>query len=281
MAMQIGLALYSIRELLQKDYLGSLEKVAAIGYDCVELVNFPPQMGASFSATNKEIKNKIQELGLRPISSHVSLTPDADPNDIVSEVAETGSEAVVLPFANMNSMEEIKQVADLSNLLGEKCKERGMRFFYHNHFQEFVKVDGKYALDIFLEMTDPELVNIELDTFWVLRAGLEPIETIKKLGSRCKILHQKDLSKDAYQGSLLDKIEGPITMESMGELGERGLAIPTDIVEVGTGVMDIENICKAGRKIGSECIIVELDFIHKEDPFESLKISYDTLKKFA
>jgi sugar phosphate isomerase/epimerase len=185
---------------------------------------------------------------------------------------------MVLPFSLMFTMEDVLKTADLCNKLGKKCSEKGMKFYYHNHSQEFIKIGDKFALELLLENTNPEYVSIELDTYWVARAGLDPIEMIKKLGSRCKIIHQKDLSSKADPVNLFDLMQGTINAETVMGAMMNG-AKETDIVEVGTGILDIEEIYKTAAELDyAQYIIVELDFTHNMPVFESIALSLKNLQ---
>lgn len=273
-----GLALYSLMGELKKDYMGTLEKVAKLGYKYIEYASVPVGEDGRPVATPSEIGAKVKELGLTAISSHVMMNEDSDIDALIADNILMGTQAIVLPFCHMYTMSNVLKTADFCNKVAKKCSESGMQFYYHNHFQEFVKIDGKYAIDLLLENTDPEYVNIELDTFWVTRAGLNPLEIIKKLGSRCKRIHQKDLSVDASPINLLEELHSPATEEIiMGIFGN--VFKPTDIVEIGTGTMDIKSICQTVSELNyAKYIIVELDYIYNMSPMDSLKLSLENLQ---
>lgn len=285
MKLKIGLALYSLLEELKQDYMGTLERVAALGYKYVEYVGTPVDGEGKPVATPEEIGNKVRELGLIPISSHVMMSGDSDLDQIIEDQKKMGTQAIILPFAHMYTMEQVEAIADLCNRMGKKCKDNGMDFYYHNHCQEFVMVDGKTAMDRLLEMTDPELVSIELDTYWVERAGLCPTKMIKQLGSRCKRIHQKDLNKTAENVNLLEGLEAPVTQDSM--MAKLFSTKPDDIVPVGTGAMDIASICRTTEAMDyAQYIIVELDSVSRmteEDhgdglsPLQSVELSLKNL----
>jgi sugar phosphate isomerase/epimerase len=275
-----GLALYSIMGELKKDYMGTLEKVAEVGFKYIEYVSTPLGDDGNPVATPAQIGAKVKELGLTAISSHVMMKADSDIDALIADNMQMGAEAMVLPFAHMYTLEEVLKVADICNKAGKKCSEKGMKFYYHNHFQEFVKIDGKFALQLLLENTDPRYVNIELDTYWVTRAGLNPIEVIEKLGSRCKMIHQKDLSAAATPVNLYDALEGPINEETIMGILRGGAHKPTDIVEVGTGILDIDGICKKVSELNyAQYIIVELDHIYNMPPMDSIALSLKNLQK--
>lgn len=275
-----GLALYSLMDELKKDYMGTLEKVAKLGYKNIEYAFIPVGDDGKPVATPAEIGAKVKELGLTAISSHVMMNEDSDIDALIAENIVMGAQAIVLPFTHMYTIEDVLKIAKLCNKVAKKCNDNGMEFYYHNHFQEFVKIGDKFALELLLENTDPEYVNIELDTYWVTRAGLDPVEIIKKLGSRCKRIHQKDLIASATPINLFEALQGPATEESIMTILLGGIAKPTDIVEVGTGIMDIKAICKIVSELDyAQYVIVELDHIYNMPPMDSIELSLKNLQE--
>ncbi|MGI5959754.1 MAG: sugar phosphate isomerase/epimerase family protein [Massiliimalia sp.] len=286
MKLKTGLALYSLLAELKEDYLGTLEKVKEMGYEYVEFVATPKNEDGTPVVTPKQIGDKIKELGLVATSSHMGFDENTDIDALIEENVQMGSHALVLPFAMMFTKEQVLNLAALCNKVAKKCKERGLDFYYHNHFQEFVKIDGKYALELFAENTDPDLVKFELDLYWVTRAGIDPVEMMKKLGSRCTMLHQKDLNKDVKTVNLYDTVEGECNQETvMGAM--RSATTPNDIVPVGTGCLDVARFCKVGDELGyATHILVELDSVSSMteenyttalSPQESVRLSLKNL----
>lgn len=287
MELKTGLALFSLMSELKEDYLGTLEKVSALGCKTVEFVATPKDENGAPVVTAEEIGRKVEELHLEAISSHVMLDASTDLDRVIDENLKMGAKALVLPFAAMFTQEQVLKTAELCNKAAEKCRRQGMKFFYHNHFQEFVKIDGKYALDLLAENTDPDLVQFELDLYWAYRAGIDPTELLKKLGSRCTMLHQKDLSRYAETPNLFFAVKGEHNEENvMGAM--RTATKPTDIVPVGSGILPVSEYCKTAEALGyATHILVELDSVcgYTEEnhstpltPLESVDYSLKTLK---
>ena len=106
------------------------------------------------------------------------------------------------------------------NWVGEKLAAHGMQFLIHNHYHEFQKLNGKEILYHIMDNTDPKYVSFELDTFWAMRGGMDPVEVMKRLGSRLKLVHQKDFSKTSTSPVNLWTVKDPetlITRETFGE----------------------------------------------------------------
>ena len=284
MKMNVGLSMFSVMGELMQDYMGTLENVAKAGYKYIEYII--PHSGEGLP-TPEEIGAKVKELGLTAVSSHCNFTAEDDLEKIADDHVKMGAGAIVLPMTVMGNMDEVKKVADLCNRMGKICHERGMGFFYHNHCQEFLKIDGKYALLWLAELTNPEWVSFEVDTFWAKRGGVCPVELLKMLGSRCKLIHQKDMGESANPVNLMEGV----TELSADSFREKifGRTNPTDIVTVGTGTMDIQSIVDTAAELGfAPTIIVELDCIcrftedHYEtplSPLESIRVSRENLEK--
>ncbi|MDO8686170.1 MAG: sugar phosphate isomerase/epimerase, partial [Clostridiales bacterium] len=228
----IGLQLYSIKELTYKDFLGTLEKVAKIGYDGVEFDGY-------FNTPSGELRNALKAFGLKAAGSHSSIEPLINDLDAMIEYSlQIESPYIIcsgLPEEMRNSADVYKRTAELFNKIGRKCKENGLRFGYHNHSDEFEKFDGSFGLDLFVENTDPELFFIELDTYWVEYTGQKSVDFIEKYKERCSILHIKDL----------------ISMEDKRN------------TEIGRGCMDFKAITNVGKKYGVEWYTVEQEYFDK------------------
>lgn len=288
MELKIGLALYSLMAELREDYFGTLEKVKELGFKYIEYVGTPIGDDGKPVATPKEIGNKVKELGLKAISSHVMIDFDSDVDRIIEDNLLMGAQAIVMPMIFMESLEKVKKVAELCNVVGRKCQESGLDFYYHNHFHEFAVFEGKTALDWLMELTDKKYVRMELDTYWVKRAGLDPIEEIKKLDHRCRIIHQKDLNKNIEDISLMKYLQYPPTNTNVFQVFQEHTG-SEDIVCLGEGSLDIPEIIKVTQDLDyARYIVIELDSISTKTekdlyqgrtPLETIAESYRYLKE--
>jgi sugar phosphate isomerase/epimerase len=239
MKFPIAIQPFTIREAISQDYAGSLEKIAAIGYTGIEL-GLPPD-----GMTIKEQKDLLARIGLQVIGTHGSLEQlTNDLGTITDYLHEVGGKYTALSH-HFDSKEAVLEAAQQFNRIGESLAKQGITFLYHNHNWEFIQFDGEYALDILLRETDPSLVKMELDTYWVKRAGLDPAAYLRKLTDRCPLLHIKDM-----------------------EPGEEQF-----FAEVGEGILDFADILKAAGEVGTQWLVVEQDSCRRS-PFESLAISY-------
>jgi sugar phosphate isomerase/epimerase len=225
----IALQLYTVRDELEKDFTGALRKVAEMGYTNVELAGF----GGNSA---KDLKAILDEFGLKAVGSHVGLDQLEGPNSskTIEDHNLLGIPYVVIPWLPQERREDkagYERLAGVLNEVGRKVKAAGMTLGYHNHNFEFdQKFDGKPGLAILFDETDPNLVIGELDTYWALYAGTDPVEFLNKYPGRFPLIHIKDMDQD-------DRSFAPI----------------------GTGVLPLDAIVQAAPAAGAKYLIVEQD----------------------
>lgn len=285
MSISIGVNLFSVFQALNNDYFGTLEKVAAAGYTNVELIttNFMTGVRYSDSFPLQTIKNKLEELGLKPIAAHERLDQDAQNWDqLIQENAELGCKAIVLPSAWIKNREDTLQTAEQLNAIGKKCKENDLQFYFHNHFHEFKRWGDTTLYDILVENTDPSYVKFELDLVWVMRAGLDPMAVLEKLGSRCDIVHQKDLNKEVLHLNVFDALQpGDEDLDMMQLYRGKGYIQAGDFVDLGTGVIDFKATYDKIKEMGT----IQYAFVENEgisdDKFTSIANDLKVLQKYV
>lgn len=242
----IGLQLHTVREFADNDFLGTLEKVSKVGYRGIE-------MGARVPLPLNQLKKELERLRLQVIAVHTLREALEQNLDGVIQVSNTlGSRYIVISWWQCESIEAIEEIAPFFNHVGERCRKEGIQFCYHNHDHEFKIMDGRYALDILLEKTNPEFFKLELDTYWAKFGGAHPLEYLKSHAGRCPLLHIKDMAADESR----------------------------TFTEVGTGCMDFPGIVSAAPEAGVEWLVVEQDEC-KRNPFDSITISYENLRKLV
>ncbi|GEM46406.1 sugar phosphate isomerase/epimerase family protein [Deinococcus cellulosilyticus] len=240
----VALQPYTIRDQLQADFLGALSKVAEIGYTALEIG--PPPAEISL----EDMKAHLQRLNVQVMGCHASVEQlQTNPENIISFLHEMGGKYVTLSYRFESKEEVLARAADF-NAIGRHLKDNGVQFLYHNHDWEFVKFDGEYALDLLLAHTDPDLVQMELDVYWVAKGGEDPATYLRKLQDRCPVLHMKDMEPGAEQF----------------------------FAEVGEGILDMPGILQVAEEIGVKWLVVEQD-LSRRNPFESIQISLENLKK--
>lgn len=186
--MEISLQLYSINSETQKDFAASIRRVGEIGFKGVEFAGYG-------GLTADEQTKLLKESGLYSVGSHSGLSVFEEGFEAELEYSKAiGSKYIICPSAKVDTMEDIKYLADVLNKAAKRAAKEGIKVGYHNHDFEFVKVDGKYALDLIAELTDDDVV-LELDVFWIAYAGVDPIDYIKKWGKRVELIHIKQIDE--------------------------------------------------------------------------------------
>ena len=265
----LGVQLYSIRDDMKSDPLGSLKKVAAMGYKHVEHANYVNRKFYGYSAA--AFKKILDDLGLKMPSGHTVMGKqhwDAAKNDFtdawkmtIEDAATLEQQIVISPWLDESlrkTYDDMKRYMDVFNKSGELCKKSGMRFGYHNHDFEFSqKLNGMTVFDIILQNTDPSLVVQQLDIGNMYNAGAKALDIMKKYPGRFESMHVKDEIKstegnDAYESTIL-----------------------------GIGVIPVKEVIDLGRKSGTKHFIIEQESYQGKTPMESIKEDLAIMKKWG
>jgi sugar phosphate isomerase/epimerase len=250
----LSVQLFTIRDAVAKNLEGALEKLAGLGFKQIELYGYN---GTFFGKSVAEFKTILANTGLSVISSHHttgivmkgkgSLTDGWD--KAVEDIDSIGAKYMVCAFLfpTERTAEHYKALPAMLNTAGQATKNAGIQFAYHNHDFEFEKLNDTLAYDFILNNTSPDLVKMELDLYWISKAGHDPVAYFEKYPKRFPLWHVKDM--EAGTGS---------------------------ITEIGNGKIDFDRIFDCRKKAGLKHWFVEQD-ISKGDIFESLKTSRDYL----
>jgi len=239
---KIGLQLYTIRDLMKKDFAGTLEKVAQAGYQEVEFAGY-------FDNKPEDVRKLLARLSLKAPSTHVPIEMLREKLDTVIQTAKAvGHQYIVCPWLAPadRTLEKYKAHAALFNKVGEACQKAGIQFAYHNHDFEFETVDGKIPYDVLLAETDPKLVQMELDLFWIKKGGQDTLAYFAKHPGRFPLCHVKDMTDDQK------------------------------MVDVGQGKIDFAAIFAQAKQAGLKHYFVEHD--NPDDPLQSITASCRYLK---
>jgi len=259
----IGLQLYTIRDAMKTDVPGSLRKVSDMGYRYLELASYAD--GKFYGIEPSEFRKIVSGLGMEILSSHTQVEAQGITLDNAKKMAEDhakiGVKYCVQPWVVEEARKTVasyqKMVADW-NKVGEIMKESGIQFGYHNHNFEFDTVEGKIPyFDIFLAELDKNLVTMELDLFWTIKAGQNPVEIFKKYPGRFQLFHMKDMFTNQ-----------PPFFTTTGV---------TDFAPVGAGVINFKEILAARDIAGMKYMFVEQDKSREEKPFDDIQTSITNL----
>jgi len=278
--MKLGLQMWSVRNSFEKDPRGTLERIAEIGYTDLQVNSFqitPEGMTFGKDVSAEDLRKTLDEVGLKAVSAHFIPTPDMRIETIAEDLHVLGVTTIADAAHFWSTPEEVRAWNYQFNLYGEAFKKQGIQLYYHNHFHEFQVFGDKTILDMILEGTDKDNVKIELDTFWAVRGGQDPIAWLKRLGSRCDLIHQKDLpANPANPVNLFHEFGYDINykMEVLWQIQDAN-----DFAEVGEGVLNISDYIQAARKYNdAEYIFVEQDMTSKTE-MESIRVSFANINK--
>lgn len=239
---QLGIQLFTVREACGADFKGTLRALAGMGYQGVEFA------GNYGGMKPDELAAFLRNVNLRPAGMHVSLADIADPQSDSYRYARAIGSAYVTTSLCGEVQKDWKGIVAQMIQAAAVAKSRGVVFTYHNHAEEFEKVDGVYALDYAFTHSAGSALQFEPDTYWIRKGGEDPVPYLRKFKGRAPQIHLKDM----------DRNDGSFT-------------------EVGNGLMDLPAIFAAGREIGTRWIIVEQDAC-KRPAIESARISARNLK---
>ena len=257
----VGLQLYTIRDAMAADALGSLKKLSDLGYKNLELAGYAD--GKFYGFTPAEFKKIVNDLGMDVVSSHTNVEAAGITMENAKIMADShaalGVKYCVQPWIEEpdRNIESYKRMIASWNEVGKVMKGNGIQFGYHNHNFEFANIDGIVPyFDIFLPEMDADLITMELDLFWASKAGQDPIEMFNKYPGRFQLLHFKDMKT----------VEAPFFD-----------VIKDDICSVGAGVIDFKKILAAKDVAGTKFTFVEDDNQGNGQPFEALETSIKNL----
>lgn len=256
---EIGLQLYTLREELPKDVKTTLEKVAKAGYATVETYGFSIK-DQFWGLTPKELKKILDENNLKAVSGHYNLGSflyDGNKEELIAAIEAAKilkSEFLTIPWVDepfRRNIDDYKKIAVRVNEAAVMCKKAGLKLAYHNHDFEFEKHDGITGFEILLKETDKDLVFFELDLYWVIHSGNDPLKLFKENPGRFKMWHVKD--KDKKNNDLN--------------------------TEVGFGTIDFKSLFAAAKQSGMVHFFVEQENNFASSSFESIKLSCDFISK--
>jgi sugar phosphate isomerase/epimerase len=244
----VGLQLYTLRDLIGIDLKGTLKKVAGIGYTWLETAGYTD--GKFYGLPPAEFRKMVEDLGMKVISSHASVTPE-DVQKAIEAHIEVGASYIIYPWVSMPEQparDDYSRLAKRLNDLGEACMNAGLKFGYHNHAFEFIKIGDTTGYDILMQESEPVNVCFESDLYWMVFAGVDPVHYFKKYPGRFKLWHVKDMENTPDKG----------------------------FAPVGTGSIDFSRIFAEKETAGMDYFFVEQDSC-KDDPVKSVKISYKNM----
>lgn len=252
----IYLQLYSVRDDISANYQATIDSVAKMGYTGVEAAGYND--GQFYGMSPADFKKSIEDAGMEVLSSHTGRPLADNPGETnwdetwawwdtaIQAHKDAGMKYIVTPWMpTPKTLADLKAYCDYYNQIGEKCNAAGMRYGYHNHNFEFTEIEGELMYDYMLKNTDPSKVFFQMDVYWVVEGGKDPVDYFNTYPDRFEHLHIKDET----------------------ELGR-------------SGKVNFENIFNNINKSGAKYLIVEVER-YTGTPFEGVKESYNYLNDAA
>lgn len=211
----IYLQLYSIAPLLEKDFFGTLDAVAGIGYAGVEFAGY-------YGIDAKTMKKELEKRNLTAISSHVSLSRmEKDLQKEIAYLNELDCHQIVCPYTDMDTLEKAKKYVEIFNRLGEECAKNGLTLSYHNHNIELKNQDPILCLDYLYQNTDPQYLKAQIDVYWIAMSKQNPYEYVAKYANRMTLVHLKQWKNFTNT----DAPDGVIDFRKVIDLTDRAIPI--------------------------------------------------------
>jgi len=248
---KFGIQLWTVKDDFIKDPKGTLKEIASYGYQQIE--GFEMEQGLFWGMTPKEYKDYVESLGMKLVASHCNTSENFEKK--AEQAASIGIDYLICPWKGpQKSMDDWKKVTDEFNSYGEICRKAGIKFAYHNHAYSFRAFTGMIPHQFIMDNTDPDLVYHEMDIYWVVTGGANPIEYLEKYSGRFRLCHIKDRLKDA------------------------GDDVRLASCNLGTGKIDFAKILKVAKENGMEYYFMEQERYDNGSPMESAKVGATYLK---
>ncbi len=267
MSLPVAVQVYSVRDNASKDLRGTLTAIKVMGYVGVEFAGL-------YGNSPAEIKKMCEEIGLVPISAHVPYVDlVADAEGVLKQYAEIGCKFVAVPYLmpeHRPDSDQFPTVVENIGKIGQVAKSLGIQLLYHNHDFEFMKLDGKYALEVLYDTIPADLLQTELDTCWVNVGGEEPAAYVRKFTDRAPVVHLKD-----FYGEKSDDMYELIGIEKKAPARPGNF----EFRPVGSGLQDFPAILAAAEDANAQWVVVEQDSPSMGlTPMECIKKSREYLK---
>lgn len=240
-----GLQLYTLRDDLPKDPKGVIKQIAGFGYK--EIEGYEGPQGMFWDMPHQDFKKYLDDLGLTMVSSHCDIDKDFERK--AAQASEIGMRYLISPWIGpQKTADDYKRFADIFNKRGEVCRKHGIRFAYHNHGYTFESLEGKMPQEILMDGTDPALVDFEMDIYWVVTAGADPLTWLEKYPNRFTLCHVKDRTKQA----------DPKEQDASCDLG--------------AGSIDFTKVLRVAADRGMKHYIVEQEKYDNSTPLKSAEV---------
>lgn len=250
-ASPFGIQLWSVKDEMAKDPKGTLKQLASFGYKQIE--SFEGDKGIFWGMKPMEFKKYMDSLGMQLISSHCDTSKDFERK--ADEASAAGLKYLICPWKGpQKTLDDFKKIAVEFNNCGKICHEAGIRFAYHNHDYSFKELEGELPQDLLIQSTDFATVDFEMDIYWVVTAGHDPLKWLKRYPTRFKACHIKDRERKVPA----EEREASCTL--------------------GQGSINYKKILKAAKAQGMKYFIVEQEKFTGTTPMQAAKANAAYMK---
>jgi sugar phosphate isomerase/epimerase len=247
-----GVQMFMLRRQAATDLAGVFRTIHDAGFSQVEL--YP----IAYSHTAAEIRRMMQDAGIEAVAGHFDYVGLEDKLDFAHQLGVTYVVCPMIPKDQWTSLEGFSKAADLFNRAGRQAQSLGMEFVFHNHCYEFRPIGGTTGFAHLIQHTDPALVKLELDVYWLTQGGQDPMAVLKQYASRVRLIHLKDRLAGAKTGYTMDP--------------------PQYFTELGKGTIDWPAILVQARLVGVKYAFVDQDDTSLPIP-ETLAVNRAYLRK--
>ena len=252
----LGIQLYMVKEDMERDPIGTLKQLGAMGYKQIE--SYGSDRGIFWGKSNTEFKKIASGYGLTLVSTHYNPCTLDEFNNLAAQSAEIGMKYLVCPWLGpQKNIEAFKTFADDFNKRGAICNKHGLRFGYHPHDYPYKPVNGELPIDVLLAGTDKELVDFQMDVYYTVTEGADPYAYITKHKGRFKMAHMRDVLKH--------RLPAESKEESACDMGE--------------GIIDFRKFIRTGQDNGMRYFFVEQSRFFHETPLHSANKNAAYLRK--
>ncbi|MGY4535711.1 sugar phosphate isomerase/epimerase [Mucilaginibacter sp. UYNi724] len=253
-----GIQLYMVKEDMERDPVGTLKLLGAMGYTQIE--SYGSDKGIFWGKTNTEFKKIAAGYGLNLVSTHYNPCTLPEFDKLAADAAEIGMKYLVCPWLGpQKSIGAFKTFADDFNQRGAICKKHGLRFGYHPHDYPYKPVDGQLPIDVLLAGTDKDLVDFEMDVYYTVTEGADPYAYMRNHKGRFKLAHLRDVLKKRLPAGSKE--------ESACDMGE--------------GIINFKKFIATGQDTGMRYFFVEQSRFHHETPLQSARKNAGFLKRMS
>ncbi len=245
-----GIQLYTLKDILPTDPKAVIKQLVDFGYTQIEGYEGP--QGLYWGMGHSDFKRFLDDIGMSMPAAHCNIYEDFEQK--VIEAASINVEYLVCPWVGpQKSVDGWAEICKLFNKCGAICKKHGIKFAYHNHAYTFKAFTGMIPIDYLMEHTDPELVHHEMDIYWVVTGGADPVDYLTKYSGRFRLCHIKDRMVDA---------------------GDEQHAS----CDLGTGMIDFPQVLKVAKEQGMKYFLMEQERYDHSSPIKSAEIGASYLK---